>query len=631
LIIKKIWLLRKYLLRPCLYLTTHFDNLFYFYSVLLSLLYTRCLTGFFLTFFFLIPWKEVKAYSLYQNDTTKTSPKQIIDSSMKTATSRIDYFIPFKGKKIRTIKITTELSKFSVSDSKPRIVKWSVRTALKAAEALHADTKPDRIFDFLLIRPGEEIKPEKLVEAERLLRSNHFLDDATFVIQNETEETVDILVVTRDVFSLSPELSYFNPKKFTVGLVEANFIGTANIFGVNIHRDPEALNKTRPALRFTLNNPFGDYVSYSASYSSFGRSITSPRRSENSFVLSAERPYLTNLFRWQGGLVLGLYASYDYFNDTLFSAKYKYKYTLIDGWIGLNNYRLNLFNLLKKEWSILYTARITSKEFSQKPALIDQEYLYNVVDNLNILAQASLFRRSFYRFTHLFDLGRPEDIETGRLISMTTAYSMRNANPGWYLSAEFQMSEHLGEDRFVTLKCALGSFFDKKNPYDGKALLYMLFIPAKKDLTRTYFRNYFSIAYSHLFRQRFTAPLYGEGPYGLLDYGQPIVPGNKRLAFKYESLLFFKNEIWGFNLAPLFTSQWLYTYSDRDKTDAIHALVGAGGRIRNRRWISTAFEAKALYYPRLTGEKGFLGFNLTTTFDLRNSISLLHRPEFIEF
>ena len=46
---------------------------------------------------------------------------------------------------------------------------------------------------------------------------------------------------------------------------------------------------------------------------------------------------------------------------------------------------------------------------------------FKVVDNTSFLLQASLFRRSFYRFTHLFDLGRPEDIETGRLISLTGA------------------------------------------------------------------------------------------------------------------------------------------------------------------------------------------------------------------
>ena len=576
-----------------------------------------------------------------QSDTTKVDSVAIkksakslegIATTSENKETRADYFAKYEGRIIRKIVVSTELSKFSVSRSKPRYVQWSARVAMKAAEAMHADTKKKRIYDFLLIYPGETIKAEKMVEAERLLRSNRFLDDALFVIDEKTStsEYVDIFIITKDVFSITPELNYFNPSKFSIGLVEANFLGQANTFGVNIHKDPASLNKIRPAIRYTFNSPFGNYINFSGNYSSFGRSLTSGRRSENSFTVRAERPYLTNLFRWQGGLVMGLYANYDYFNDTLFTQRYKYKYSLVDGWIGLNNYKLSLFNLLKKEWSILYTARITSRYFSQKPQFVDQDHVYNVVDNMNILAQASIFRRSFYRFTHLFDLGRPEDIETGRLISFTGAYAERNSNPGLYASSEFQLTEHIGEDNFINIKYSVGAFFNKNTIYDGRGLLYVLYIPAKKDLGKMYFRNYFSLAYSHLFQQRFTPLMNGEGPWGLMDYGQFIVPGNKRLAFRYESLLFFKNEIWGFNLAPLFTSQWLYTHRDDNKSDAIHSVLGIGSRVRNRRWISTSFEAKMFFYPRLVGESGVIGFNLRSTFDLTSALSLLHRPEFIE-
>jgi len=554
----------------------------------------------------------------------------IIESGSKKE-SRQDYFTRFEGKIIRRIRVSTQLSKFSVSNSKPEYVQWSARAGLKAAEALHADTKRKRIYDFLLIHEGEEIKSQKMVEAERLLRSNRFMDDAIFIIREETmsNDSVEILILTKDVFSLKPELNYFSPQKYTVGLVEANFLGQANTFGINIHKDPESLNKVRTALRYTFNSPFGNYINFSGAYSSFGRSLTSGRRSENSFVVSAERPYLTNLFRWQGGVVLGVFANYDYFNDTLFSQKNKYKYTLLDSWIGLNNYKLNLFNLLKKEWSILYTARVTSKYFSQKPKFVDQDYVFNVVDNTSFLLQASLFRRSFYRFTHLFDLGRPEDIETGRLISLTGAYAGRNLNPGFYTSSEFQLTEHLGEDNFINLKYSIGGFYNNNAFYDGTAILYALFIPRKKDLGEYYWRNYFSLAYSHLFKQRYTPLIQGEGQWGLMDYGNTITTGNKRLAFRFESLLFIKEEVWGFNVAPLFTSQWLYMHRDKDESDEIYSALGLGARLRNRRWIASAVEAKMFFYPRLVGEAGTIGFSLRSTFDLTSTLSLLHRPEFI--
>lgn len=565
-----------------------------------------------------------------QKKRSKDELKSVIKKPEKKE-SRLDYFTRFENKIIRKITVSTQLSKFGVDDSKPDYVKMGARVGLTVAEAIHADTKTNRIYDFLLIQTGETIKGPKLVEAERVLRSNRFMDEAIFVINEETmtDTYVDITVATKDVFSLRPELNYFNPTKFTVGLVDANFLGQANLLGVNVHRDVTANAKLRPAIRYTYNSPFGNYINFAGVYNSFGRSLTSPRRSENSIVLSVERPYLTNLFRWQGGLVMGLYSNYDYFNDTLFTPNYKYKYSLVDGWIGLNNYKLSLFQLLKKEWSILYTARVTSRYFHQKPKFLEEQYVYNVVDNTNILFQASLFRRSFYRFTHLFDLGRAEDIETGRLISLTGGYAGRNKNPGFYASSEFQLTEHVGEDNFINFKYSIGGFFNSKSFYDGTALFYALYIPRKKDLGDTYWRNYFSIAYSHLFNQRYTPLLNGEGTWGLLDYGRTISTSNKRFAFRYESLLFIKDEIWGFNFAPLFTSQWIYVHNDNNGTNEVHSILGLGSRLRNRRWIASAIEAKMFFYPRLVSEGGFIGFSLRSTFDLRSALSLLHRPEFI--
>jgi len=114
-----------------------------------------------------------------------------------------------------------------------------------------------------------------------------------------------------------------------------------------------------------------------------------------------------------------------------------------------------------------------------------------------------------------------------------------------------------------------------------------------------------------------------------MDYGNTITTGNKRLAFRFESLLFIKEEVWGFNVAPLFTSQWLYMHRDKDESDEIYSALGLGARLRNRRWIASAVEAKMFFYPRLVGEAGTIGFSLRSTFDLTSTLSLLHRPEFI--
>lgn len=572
----------------------------------------------------------IKCSAQEVSDTGKLSDIEVEYAAYFTDFNRLDYFKVYEGKTIRNIRIVTQLSDLGKGDSRRQLINWGIRTASNIAQAIHVDSRPDRIRPYLLIKEGEVVRAEKLAEAERVLRSNKFIEDAVILVEQERDGKVDLLVVVNDVFSLVPELGYYNPTKFTAGIVDANLAGTTNFLGISAHYDGDAIGKLKPGLRFTLRNPLGNYVSFSGVYSSYGRSLTSSRLSESSVVIKVERPYITNLFRWQGGLLAGLYSNYDYFNDSLFSARFKYKYASFDGWIGLNNYKLNLFNLLNNRWSILYSARLVTRQFSQKPELVDAEYQNNIFDQTSLLFQASLFRRGFRRFTHLFDLGRPEDLETGRIMSLTGALTRRNNHSGYYLGGEFQLSEKIVEDHFVNIKLACGGYVEDGEVHDGKWIVSMLYVPQKRSYRHFYFRNYYSVAYSHLLNRRYSFPLLVVGNYGLLDYGVKSVEGDIRIALKYEGILFLKEELWGFSLAPLMTSQWAYLHNREREKGEVYALIGLGGRVRNRRLISSSFEGRMLYYPGLSGKKGAFGFEVGTSVDLRSTISLVHRPEFIE-
>jgi hypothetical protein len=63
--------------------------------------------------------------------------------------------------------------------------------------------------------------------------------------------------------------------------------------------------------------------------------------------------------------------------------------------------------------------------------------------------------------------------------------------------------------------------------------------------------------------------LHTTGNYGLLDNIGKELEGDIRIAVKYEGLLFFKEELWGFSLAPLVTSQWLYMRNIEQNKDGL--------------------------------------------------------------
>ncbi|RZK46127.1 MAG: hypothetical protein EOO59_19790, partial [Hymenobacter sp.] len=75
----------------------------------------------------------------------------------------------------------------------------------KTGNAVHIRTARSRIRQLLLFRPGEPLLPQALAESERLLRQTDELLDARVLVneQTATRDSVDILVYTTDVFSIT--------------------------------------------------------------------------------------------------------------------------------------------------------------------------------------------------------------------------------------------------------------------------------------------------------------------------------------------------------------------------------------------------------------------------------------------
>jgi hypothetical protein len=101
----------------------------------------------------------------------------------------------------------------------------------KVANRLHITTRKDVLKEALLFKPGDLYDPVVLLESERVIRSRGSIADAFIVpsAYNEETNTVDILVTTRDSWSLSTNLSFGrsggqNHSGF--GFEEKNLFGT---------------------------------------------------------------------------------------------------------------------------------------------------------------------------------------------------------------------------------------------------------------------------------------------------------------------------------------------------------------------------------------------------------------------
>ena len=91
------------------------------------------------------------------------------------------------------------------------------------------NTTERTIRTLLLFADGETVDAGRLAESERLLRAKRFLYDARVIANRVCERTVDIVVVTRDVWSLLPTASVTRTggeNEYDLGMSEHNVFGT---------------------------------------------------------------------------------------------------------------------------------------------------------------------------------------------------------------------------------------------------------------------------------------------------------------------------------------------------------------------------------------------------------------------
>jgi hypothetical protein len=112
----------------------------------------------------------------------------------------------------------------------------------RLANRIHVNTRPKLINDLLLIEEEQDYEPRLIEESARLLRSQDYLYDADIRPVRVCDKTVDLEVVTRDVWSLTVDLSFDRAggeSKFGLGIRETNLTGWGNELSIKRKEDDE--------------------------------------------------------------------------------------------------------------------------------------------------------------------------------------------------------------------------------------------------------------------------------------------------------------------------------------------------------------------------------------------------------
>jgi len=176
---------------------------------------------------------------------------------------------------------------FDLSD--PSENNWLFRLANR----LHIITREGTVRKQLLFEPGDRYVKRLADESERILRQNKYLHDAKIRPISVTDGVVDLSVTTRDLWSLTPEISLARSggeNRTRFGLEESNLLGRGQL--LSFMRD-EDVDRTSTSLEFTDKHIGQSWV--------WGKVAYSDNSDGDSHLLFVARPFYALDTRWSAG------------------------------------------------------------------------------------------------------------------------------------------------------------------------------------------------------------------------------------------------------------------------------------------------------------------------------------------
>ncbi len=163
----------------------------------------------------------------------------------------------------------------------------------RAANRYHIVTRDKTITKQLLFEPGDLYDKRLIEESARILRENNYLYDASIEATRAGDGTVDLTVHTRDVWSLTPELSISRSGGETrsrIGLEESNLFGRGQL--LRVLRDND-VDRDENIIEFADQRIGSNWWSLRARYSH--------NSDGDAHLLDFVRPFYALDSRWAGG------------------------------------------------------------------------------------------------------------------------------------------------------------------------------------------------------------------------------------------------------------------------------------------------------------------------------------------
>ncbi len=544
----------------------------------------------------------------------------------------VDPFLAFKGMTIRSISIAPT----GFNKAKTDTIKGFKKVAANLAEALHKNTLPDVIRKNLFFREGDRLLPLLLSDNEKFLRDLPYLRDAVISVQPVPgyENSVDVVIITRDVFSIGGSIAVSSVTRGKIVLREDNAAGTGNKFEITGLYDKIRNPKYGLGAAVIKRNIQRSFINWAAGFNTFNPAFNSGRKEETSFFTSFDKPLVSRYTQWTGAASVAFFRTDNaYLSDSLYRQEFRYQSLNADFWAGYNigavnrkeddgGKRLRHFVALRSFYNIFYKV----------PEKFSTVYNYGYADINGFLASYSLYRQNFYKTNFIYGFGRNEDIPEGVNATIVSGYTNKENLRRGYYGLEFDASHYSAKGFFTSYSMRAGTFINKKSFEDADLLI------AVNRFTKLYTlgkywrnRNFVSLNFTKQFNTVLSTPLFLESVYGLPYFINSNRISDMRATVKVETVFYNLKKILGFRLAPFIFSDavFLKPINDPLRYTTGYSAIGGGVRTRNENLTFGTVELKGYFFPRVNDGMKNWKIEIGTNLKFRYNSSFIRRPDFV--
>ncbi len=536
-------------------------------------------------------------------------------------------YIPYQGKIVRRIIIRKVGFEKSIYDSSK-----SIRNRVtKIANALHSDTRERVIRDNLFFRENKPLNPYRLADNERYLRDLDFiLDSRIHVIPiSGNSDSVDVEVLTRDVFSLGVRAKLGGVDEFSVGIYDANLSG----YGQRVQADFLFHSERDPLIGkgflYRKSSLGGSLINVSVAYTELDNGRSLGEENEYAYYLRLDRPLVSPYSRMAGGIEFSENWSVNVMRaaDSIFR---RYRYLSQDYWVG---YNIGIKNNPQDRDRHFIALRYSQQHFRDQPSQEDQlaRRIYN--DNRFLLAEFTFYNQNFYKTNYIYGFGRTEDVPYGQTVNITAGWTEELGLRRFYAGTSAARRIVRPTGRFYDLEIGAGTFFRRDVAEDGVIYAKGSYYSKLYDVKRTRMRHLFQAGYARAFNNRVRELLTLENQ--LNGFRADSLFGFQRMFLRSETTVFTPHRLIGFRIAPFASLEFAYLESKEAEADHVNRDVfwGATGgvRIRNENLIFGTVEFRGLFYPKVVPGVERLGFIVTTRLRIKYSGVFVRPPSFVTF